>query len=64
MIQRTGDGHHPEVLKLARVIPLHSALRPGSGAADAPGADPAAVLPGPWHWFTHRDIPRTGGETS
>lgn len=61
MTQRTGDGHRPEVRALARVIPLHTALRHATPHEDTPDAGTAAVLPGPWEWFTHRDIPPAGG---
>lgn len=61
MTQRTGDGPCPEVRHLARVIPLHTALRHATLPEDEPEAGTAAVLPGPWEWFTHRDIPRAGG---
>ncbi|QMU77889.1 hypothetical protein GXW83_21515 [Streptacidiphilus sp. PB12-B1b] len=64
MTQRTGDRPCPEVRDLARVIPLHAALRPGAEPTEPVGSGPGAVLPGPWHWFTHRDIPRTGGDPS
>ena len=61
MTQRTGDGHRPEIRHLARVIPLHTALRHAAPPEEGPDAAMASVLPGPWEWFTHRDIPRSGG---
>ncbi|MEZ0093029.1 hypothetical protein [Streptacidiphilus sp. EB129] len=59
MTKTTGDRRDSQPLRTATVIPLNAALRPPVSRPERTDRGRSVVVPGPWKWFVHSDIPRT-----